>query len=68
MYILNQFCIILQDNPGESLESQLAVEKYHLEQKYASMLQQVLVQKRLVRDLQCCNYRNALMMEKKSLR
>lgn len=35
--------------PSESIENQLAEEKCLMEQKYASMLQQVLAQKRLVR-------------------
>lgn len=34
---------------SESIESQLAEEKCLLEQKYASMLQQVLAEKQLVR-------------------
>ena len=34
--------------PSESIESQLAEEKCLMEQKYASMLQQVLAQKQLV--------------------
>jgi len=40
---------LIKDNPADSLENQLALQKFHLEKKYASMLQQVLVQKRLVR-------------------
>ena len=35
--------------PSESIENQLAEEKCLMEQKYASMLQQVLAQKRLVK-------------------
>lgn len=36
-----------EEIPGESVESQLAEEKCLMEQKYASMLQQVLAQKQL---------------------
>jgi len=38
-----------QEMQSESIESQLAEEKCLLEQKYASMLQQVLAEKQLVR-------------------
>ena len=39
----------VQEMQSESIESQLAEEKCLMEQKYASMLQQVLAEKQLVR-------------------
>ena len=39
---------IYQEIQSESIENQLAEEKCLMEQKYASMLQQVLAQKQLV--------------------
>ncbi len=40
--------IFIQEMQSESIESQLAEEKCLMEQKYASMLQQVLAEKQLV--------------------